>query len=169
VTTRGRVACRGLTKRQIGLTEGQPAGAAHGTDSNWRSGPLAFILLLSFVKGALFMTAYIVSAFFGLMFLSTGSVATEGQTKAETGQQLYVSKQCSKCHHIAGKGAKIGKLDGVATKLSAADLRKWLTAPAEMEAKLKTKPVVKMSSKVREMKLTDPEVDALVAYLQTLK
>lgn len=115
------------------------------------------------------MTAYIVSAFFGLMFLSTGSLATEGQTKAATGQELYASKQCSKCHNIAGKGAKIGKLDGVGAKLSAADLRKWLTATAEMEAKLKTKPVVKMSSKIREMKLTDPEVDALVAYLQTLK
>ena len=115
------------------------------------------------------MTAFIVSAFFGLMFLSTGSPATEGQTKADTGQQLFDSKQCSKCHNVAGKGAKIGKLDGVAAKLSAADLRKWLTATTEMEAKLRTKPVVKMSPKVKALKLTDAEVDALVAYLQTLK
>lgn len=115
------------------------------------------------------MTAFIVSALFGLMCLATGSLATVAQTKADSGQQLFASKQCTKCHSIAGKGAKIGKLDGVAAKLNAADLRKWLTATTEMEGKLRTKPIVKMSPKVKELKLTDTEVDALVAYLQTLK
>ncbi len=69
---------------------------------------------------------------------------------------------------VAGKGYKDGKLDGVASKVSAEDMRQWLTAPAEMEAKLDQKPKVKMSSR-RTMKLTDAEVAALVAYLRTLK
>ena len=114
------------------------------------------------------MRAYIFSAVFGLVVIS-GSVVALGQTKAATGEQLFASKGCNKCHSVAGKGAKVSKLDGVASKLNAADLRKWLTAPADMEAKLAKKPVVKMSTKVKGMNLTDPEIDALVAYLQTLK
>ena len=70
---------------------------------------------------------------------------------------------------IAGKGNKIGKLDGVATKLSAADIKKWLTDPLEMEKKLEKPPKVKMSSKAKQMKLTDADVEALVAYMLTLK
>ena len=83
------------------------------------------------------------------------------------GKKVYNAKECSKCHMIAGKGEqKISPLDGVGSKLSAADIRKWLTATAEMEATLDHKPKVKMSSK--KVKLTDPEIDALVAYMSGL-
>jgi hypothetical protein len=47
-------------------------------------------------------------------------------------------------------------------------MRKWLTAPAEMEAKLDHPPKVKMSSR-KSMKLADADVSALIAYLMTLK
>jgi hypothetical protein len=52
--------------------------------------------------------------------------------------------------------------------MSADDMGKWLTAPADMEAKLDQQPKVRMSSR-KKMHLTDADVSALVAYLMTLK
>ena len=83
------------------------------------------------------------------------------------GKKLYDAKECAKCHMIAGKGNKIGPLDGVGTKLSEADIRKWFTDTVAMEAKLDHKPKVKMSSK--KVVLKDTEVNALVAYMASLK
>jgi mono/diheme cytochrome c family protein len=105
----------------------------------------------------------------GCVFLGAAFVSAQDAKKVEAGKQVYSAKECAKCHMIAGKGNKIGKLDGVAAKVSADDMRKWLTNPAQMEAKLDHKPKVKMSSKLDQMKLKDTEIDALIAYLQTLK
>jgi hypothetical protein len=41
----------------------------------------------------------------------------------------------------------------------------WLTDPAAMTAKLKAKPKVAM----KKVTLKDPEIDALVAYMASLK
>jgi hypothetical protein len=51
--------------------------------------------------------------------------------------------------------------------MSDADIRKWLTAPADMEKKLKAPPKPSMSSKMTALKAA--EVDALVAYIKSLK
>ena len=104
----------------------------------------------------------------GLVGLMTPSVFAQNAGLVQTGKQLYSSKECARCHMVAGKGNKTGKLDGVASKMSAEDMRKWLTAPVEMELKLDHKPKVKMSSR-KTMRLTDADVAALVAYLMTLK
>jgi mono/diheme cytochrome c family protein len=108
-----------------------------------------------------------VAAVAGTVFLSGVALFAQDAKKIADGKKLYDSKECVKCHMIAGKGNKIGPLDGVGTKLTEADIRKWLTAPVEMEAKLDHKPKVKMSSK--KIALKDPEVDALVAYMMSLK
>jgi len=104
----------------------------------------------------------------GLVGVLTSSASAQRANLVQAGQQVYASKQCARCHMVAGKGYKNGKLDGVASKMSADDMRKWLTAPREMEAKLAQKPKVKMSSR-KTMQLTDSDVTALVAYLTTLK
>lgn len=95
----------------------------------------------------------------------------QGDSKVvEAGKKLYDSEKCATCHTIAGKGGSMTKLyplDGVGTKMSAADIRKWMTAPAEMEAKLEKKPTLKMSSKKYALK--DQDIEALVAYMLTLK
>ena len=95
----------------------------------------------------------------------TGLLAQDAKKIAD-GKKLYSAKECEKCHMVAGKGNKIGPLDGVGTKLSEADIRKWLTDPVPMEAKLDHKPKVKMSSK--KVSLNAAEVDALVAYMMSL-
>jgi mono/diheme cytochrome c family protein len=105
----------------------------------------------------------------GLVGFLGVTVAAQDAKQVQAGKRLYESKECAKCHLIAGKGNKISALDGVGSKHTAAEMKRWLTATAEMEAALDHKPKVKMSSKVPLMNLSDADVDALVAYLMTLK
>ena len=93
-----------------------------------------------------------------------------GQTpvaQVEAGRRLYVAEKCSVCHLVAGKGNKRFPLDGVGQRLTAVELRRWFTHTLEMEARLPKQPAIRMSS--RKYKLSDAELDALVAYLQSLK
>lgn len=90
--------------------------------------------------------------------------------KVEAGQKVYDTQKCATCHAIKGTGGKLSTaLDGVGGKLSEADIRKWLTDPASMEAKLPKKPTMPMSTYLKSHKLNDPDVDALVAYMMSLK
>lgn len=50
----------------------------------------------------------------GVAFLSGVSLFAQDPKLVATGKKLYDSKECAKCHLIAGKGNKIGPLDGVA-------------------------------------------------------
>lgn len=88
------------------------------------------------------------------------------QTPAERGQAVYTAQKCGVCHSVAGVGNKRGALDGVGTKLPADVIRQWITSPVEMTAKAKAerKPVMKAYPN-----LPKDDVDALVAYLSTLK
>lgn len=95
------------------------------------------------------------------------STAAQDAKKIEAGKKVYEAQKCATCHQIAGKGNKMFPLDGIGSKLSAADLRRWMTHTAEMEAKLPKPPAMKMSS--RKYNLKDEDLDALVAYLESLK
>jgi mono/diheme cytochrome c family protein len=89
---------------------------------------------------------------------------------AAQGKKLYATYKCDKCHQIDGRGSKKGPLDGVALKLSAADIKKWLVSPAEMEAKLEKPPkgTDSMANALKTKGIEPGEVDALVAYMLTL-
>jgi mono/diheme cytochrome c family protein len=90
--------------------------------------------------------------------------------KVAAGQKAYVTAKCDTCHSLAGKGGKLSTaLDGVGGKMSEADVKKWLTAPAEMETKLQKKPAMPMSTYLKSHKLSDADVDALTAYMLSLK
>jgi mono/diheme cytochrome c family protein len=95
------------------------------------------------------------------------SAAAQVSARLAAGRRVYDDKKCVVCHMIDGQGNRMFPLDGVGSRLTAADLRKWLTSPAEMEAKLDRQPAIRMSSKNYNLK--DADLDALVAYLQTLK
>lgn len=92
--------------------------------------------------------------------------ASAQDAKVAQGEKLYASQKCSMCHSVAGKGNAKGPLDGVASKYSAEELRQWLINPAEMTGKTKSTRKPAMSSYA---KLSKEDVDALVAYMQTLK
>jgi mono/diheme cytochrome c family protein len=97
------------------------------------------------------------------------AAAARGQDAAQIakGEQIYAAQKCSICHAIAGKGNKQNPLDGVGKKLSADDIRQWITHPDEMTAKTKSTKKPPMPKKYE--KLAAADLDALVAYLQSLK
>jgi mono/diheme cytochrome c family protein len=86
---------------------------------------------------------------------------------AAKGEQIYAAQKCSMCHMVAGKGNKNSPLDGVGTKLSAADTREWIVNPDAAAAKHKSTKKPPMPKTYAKLPVAD--VDALVAYLQSLK
>jgi len=98
-----------------------------------------------------------------LLLFAAGSASAQGVAQ---GKQVFTDSKCSVCHSIGGQGNKKGPLDDVGSKLSAADIRQWITSAAEMAVKAKAdrKPPMKAYPD-----LPKADVDALVAYLQTLK
>ena len=98
------------------------------------------------------------------MTMCVGIAAVAAADDAK-GEKLFADQKCSMCHSIGDKGNKKGALDGVGAKLKAAEIREWLTDAKAMTAKTKAtrKPEMKAYS------LPKDDVDALVAYLETLK
>jgi mono/diheme cytochrome c family protein len=91
--------------------------------------------------------------------------AAFSQEAATKGEAVYAAQRCSLCHSIGDKGNKKGPLDGVGAKLSAADIRTWMTDAKAMTAKTGAtrKPEMKAYA------LPKDDLDALVAYMVSLK
>jgi mono/diheme cytochrome c family protein len=104
------------------------------------------------------MTAVIVLA------LATGTAVAQ-DAKVKKGMQVFATQKCSQCHSIAGKGNAKGKMDDVGSKLTAEEIKEWITDPVAMAAKNKKDRKPPMKKKP----LSADDVDALVAYLSTLK
>jgi mono/diheme cytochrome c family protein len=103
-----------------------------------------------------------------LALLGTGGLTpVQDPRQIEAGRKIYESEGCAKCHMVAGRGNRMFPLDGVGTKLSAGDIRRWLTNTREMEDALPKAPAIKMST--RKYDFNDADLAALVAYLATLK
>ena len=100
-----------------------------------------------------------------LTLFAVAGLHAQDAKKVAAGKALYEKNKCISCHQIAGKGSKISPLDGVGSKLSAADIKQWLTDPDAMTAKLPKKPPVKM----KKVALPDADVDSLVEYMLSLK
>ena len=97
--------------------------------------------------------------------IGVATAAAAQDAKVAKGQQVFTDQKCSLCHSIAGKGNAKGLLDGVGTKLTADEIRSWITDAKGMTAKTKAtrKPEMKAYT------LPKDDVDALVAYLGSLK
>jgi len=97
--------------------------------------------------------------------LALPSMAQAQDAKVKHGMEVFTAQHCSLCHAIAGKGNAKGALDEVGTKLKAEEIREWITDAKGMTAKTKAarKPPMKQYT------LPKDDVDALVAYLETLK
>jgi mono/diheme cytochrome c family protein len=85
---------------------------------------------------------------------------------AARGKRLFTENRCTMCHSVAGKGNPKGPQDGVGARLTPAELRQWLVEPKAMSAKAKAtrKPVMPSFETLKK-----EDIDALVAYLATLK
>lgn len=115
------------------------------------------------------MWTMIVAIVGGMLWAGGGVVRAQAPDPAQValGKKTFEDTKCSKCHGAEGKNPKDPKLslvEGPITKLSAADIRKWIVSPAEMTAKLPRKPKEAM----KKFDLSDAQVDALVAYVQSL-
>ena len=98
---------------------------------------------------------------------SAGIATAQDAALVKKGQEIYTAQKCSVCHAIAGKGGKANPLDGVGAKLSAEDIRQWIVSPAEATAKAKSTKKPPMPAKYGSLPAGD--LDALVAYMQSLK
>ena len=82
------------------------------------------------------------------------------------GKQIYAESRCSLCHSIGGKGNPKGPHDGVGSKLKPEEIRQWLKDPEAMAKKAKATRKPPMASFGY---MSEGDLDALVAYLGTLK
>ena len=107
----------------------------------------------------------IVGTVLSVSLASTAGAAGVADTDVATGVKVFADQKCSLCHSIGATGNKKGPLDEVGSQLSPAEIREWITNSKEMAAKAKATrtPAMKMFA------LPKSDVDALVAYLQTLK
>ncbi len=100
-----------------------------------------------------------------ILFAVAAGTAVAQDAKVKKGMQVFATQKCSQCHSIAGKGNAKGKMDDVGSKLTADEMREWITDPVGMAAKNKKDRKPPMKKKA----LSSDDVDALVAYLSTLK
>lgn len=115
----------------------------------------------------------LIAAFLALTIASAASaVAAAAQAPdpklVAAGRRIFSDKDCTQCHMAQGKGNKKLRMDGPTAKvakLTPEEIRQWIVSPVEMTAKLTTKPENPMKKK----DLTETEVDALVAYLLSLR
>lgn len=104
-------------------------------------------------------TAVIVAA------LAASAAPAFAQDQIARGEAVYAAQKCGLCHSIGDKGNKKGPLDGVGSKLSAADIRMWMTDAKAMTAKTNATRKPEMKSYT----LPKDDLDALVAYMVSLK
>ncbi len=79
----------------------------------------------------------------------------------ESGRDVYALKECARCHAIAGRGNPRSPLDGVGTRLSEEEIRRWITPSV--------RPDKSFQARHANIGLTAAQRDALAAYLRSLK
>ena len=102
-----------------------------------------------------------------VMTLGFATVMPAAGQDTKKGLEVYTAQKCQVCHAIAGKGSKTNPLDGVGAKLSADEIKNWITQPVEAAAKAKSTKKPPMPAKYGTLPAAD--LDALVAYMQSLK
>jgi mono/diheme cytochrome c family protein len=130
---------------------------------DWRLGLGAKRLVR--VRSAWRGVSMIRAAMVGCVMLIGAAPLSAGQDLKARGEKVFADQKCSVCHAVGGKGNAKGALDDVGSKISADDIRAWITDAKGMTAKTKAprKPEMKAYNLPKE------DVDALVAYLSTLK
>ena len=108
------------------------------------------------------------ATFFTVALTAVCAAAPAAQdAKVDKGAKLFAEQKCALCHSVAGKGNPKGPLDEVGSKLTADEIRQWIVEPAAMTAKAKAERKPAMPAKYASLPKDD--IDALVAYLSSLK
>src|SRR5262245_60736727 len=94
------------------------------------------------------------------MVIAVAAAGAQGEAAIARGKQLFVDQGCYGCHTVAKFGTPIGPdLSHVGGKYLEASLAQWLRDPASQ------KPTAHMP----KLQLTEVEVEALAAYLASLR
>ena len=99
--------------------------------------------------------------------LAVAGTASAQDPKIEKGIKVYADLKCAMCHSLAGKGNVKGPLDDVGNKYKVEELRQWMVDPVAMTAKTKAERKPLMPAKYASLPKDD--LDALVAYMASLK
>jgi mono/diheme cytochrome c family protein len=91
------------------------------------------------------------------------------QDAAAKGKLVYEGAvpKCKTCHSVGGVGNPKGALDAAGTR-TADDIKSWVRTPKEMADKTKAARKPAMPAYPKE-KLSDADLDALAAYILSLK
>lgn len=84
---------------------------------------------------------------------------------ADQGAALFAAQKCTMCHSINGKGNPKGALDHISAKNKVEYVKQWLQDPEGM----RTKTNATRTPAMKPIKLTPDQIDALVAYLTSIK
>ena len=102
-----------------------------------------------------------------MIFFLAGILAIMGAVSAlpqnsslKHGREVYATQKCALCHSISGIGGKKMPLDGVGSRLTSDDIKKWILTPKEMKADTTMKAYPN---------LPKSDLNDLTAYLMTLK
>jgi len=85
--------------------------------------------------------------------------------KAQQGAAVFTAQKCTMCHSVAGKGNAKGALDNITAKNKAEHIRAWLIDPEGMRAKTNATRTPAM----KPIKLSPDQIDALIAYISSVK
>jgi mono/diheme cytochrome c family protein len=99
------------------------------------------------------------------MLVVVGAGSAGAQDASAQGERVFAAQKCSLCHSVGGKGNPKGPLDEAVGKLSANDIREWITDAKGMTAKTKATRTPAM----KQFALPKEDVDALVAYVSSLR
>ena len=83
------------------------------------------------------------------------------------GEKLFVANKCTLCHSVGGVGNQQGPMETLLKDLTADDIRAWIIDPKAMLAKMV--PPSTRKPQMLQFKLSNDDVDALVAYLMSVK
>jgi mono/diheme cytochrome c family protein len=100
-----------------------------------------------------------------LGLVAASATPARAQDAKAKGEKVYTDQKCSLCHSIGGHGNAKGPLDEVGTKLSADEIRGWITDAKGMTAKTKAP----RKPEMKQYTLPKDDVDALVVFLQAQK
>ena len=99
--------------------------------------------------------------------LAVGLAPVAVAAQAERGKEVYTAQKCQVCHAVGGVGNKQLPLDGVGAKLSADVIKQWIVSPVEAAKAANSDKKPPMPAKYGALPAAD--IDALVAYMQSLK
>ena len=101
---------------------------------------------------------------FAILMTASASAAV-AQDAVSAGATVFTAQKCTLCHSVAGKGNVKGPLDEVGSRLTADEIRSWITDAPAMAAKANATRTPAM----KKLMLPKKDLEALVAYLSAMK